>query len=67
MILWVCTMFERRVLIMKFTLICFTAAIIGTLFSTRSSQRINEKIRKTITIVGISMYLIFILIMILTH
>ena len=52
---------------MKFTLICFTAAIIGTLFSTRSSQRINEKIRKTITIVGISMYLIFILIMIITH
>ena len=54
-------------LFMKLTLMCFTAAIIATLFSTRSSKRIDAKARKIITIVGISAYLIFILIMIITH
>ena len=54
-------------LFMKLTLMCFTAAIIATLFSTRSSRRIDAKVRKIITIVGISAYLIFLLIMILTH
>ena len=53
-------------LFMKLTLMCFTAAIIATLFSTRSSTRIDAKVRKIITIVGISAYLIFILVMILT-